>query len=298
MDRRECPTSMQAQQLLSFDLTDAKPFLKWAGGKSRLLKRIEPFLPPADLCARYHEPFLGGGAMFFHLRPETAFLSDRLQDVVIAFRVVRDNVDELIAKLENHQKRHAADAKAHYAAVRKQDPRNLSSVDKAARVIYLNKTCYNGIYRVNSAREFNVPMGVYKNPRIVDSETLYADSAALKNASLKHLDYSSALGKVSKGDFVYLDPPYWRQFTGYHQNGFGMEQQRNLARLFRSLHETGVHLMLSNGPDEDISGLYDGFRKIELDSTVVLSGSLKGRRKVKELLVINYDPDTGELLKS
>ena len=235
--------------------------------------------------------------MFFHLLPETAFLSDRLQEVVIAFRVVRDHPEELKSKLESHQRRHAREGEAYYKAVRAMSPRRLGSVERAARLIYLNKTCYNGVYRVNSGGEFNVPMGVYRKPNIVDVKTLDADSAALRKATIKHLDYSSAMDKVRKGDFVYLDPPYWGHFTGYHQNGFGMEHQERLSKLFMRLHKAGALLMLSNGPNEDISKLYAGFRTERLDSVVVLSGEAKGRKKVKELLVINYNPESGELVE-
>lgn len=234
--------------------------------------------------------------MFFRLRPQASFLSDRLQEVVIGFRVVRDNVDELKSRLAHYQKRHSAEGEPFYSATRKRNPRELDSVERAARLIYLNKTCYNGIYRVNSTGEFNVPMGVYKKPNILDSVTLDADSAALRSAVIKHLDYSTALDKLKRGDFVYLDPPYSGQFTGYHKNGFGMDDQESLAKLFRKLHEAGAHLMLSNGPDDFISRLYDGFRMEHLHSKVVLSGKTKGRRKVRQLLVINYNPESGELI--
>ena len=286
---------MQSQELLRYDLTGAKPFLKWAGGKSRMLKQMLPLLPPESFRERYYEPFLGGGAMFFSLRPQSAVLSDRLQEVVISFRVVRDNVDELKSRLRYYRRRHHEDAKTFYAMTRKTNPRGLDSVERAARLIYLNKTCYNGIYRVNSAWEFNVPMGVYKNPNILDSKTLDADSVALRRAAIKHLDYSSAVEKLGRGDFVYLDPPYSGQFTGYHKNGFGMEDQENLARVYRKLHDAGAHLMLSNGADERIRSLYQGFTRIHLEGRSVLSGKVKGRGKVEELLVINYDPKTGAL---
>jgi DNA adenine methylase len=287
---------LQSQQLVPYYLGEAKPFLKWAGGKGRLLAEIEPFLPPADLRQRYHEPFLGGGAMFFHLLPQTSFLSDRLQEVVITYRVVRDNLSELTAKLEDYQKRHFAGGKAFYYAVREADPKSLDMVERAARVIYLNKTCFNGIYRVNAAGKFNVPMGVYKKPKIADEPTLSADSAALRNSTIKHLDYSNAMEKAKKHDFVYLDPPYFGRYTGYHQSGFTMEEQENLARMFKKLHDRGACLMLSDGSDERIANLYNGFTVVHLRSRVTLSGEVKGRREFEELLVINYDPKSGDLL--
>lgn len=234
--------------------------------------------------------------MFFHLKPPTAFLSDRLQDLTMAYRAVRDDLPELIELLSSYQRRHESQGKAFYYATRETDSRSLNPVERAARVIYLNKTCYNGVYRVNSAGRFNVPMGVYKSPRILDKPTLVADSAALKGSTIKHLDYTSALERVERGDFVYLDPPYFGQFTGYHQNGFAMGDQERLSEQFRSLHEKGALVLLSDGSDDWITKLYRGFKQVKLGSQSVLSGKVKGRGRVEELLVLNYDPQTGETL--
>jgi DNA adenine methylase len=289
---------LQSQQLVQYNLSRAKPFLKWAGGKSRLLEEIEQFLPPADIRQRYHEPFLGGGAMFFHLNPEHAWLSDKVRDLITTYRTVRDRVDELIDTLRDYEGLHGKEGKSFYEQVRAQKPTDLTPVKKAARFVYLNKTCYNGIYRVNNEGEFNVPMGRYERPRILDEPTLRTASAALKSTSIQPFDYAKALSSVKRGDFVYLDPPYWGRYTSYHQDGFGPERQGELARLCRKLSSRGAYLMMNNGADEEITKLYDGFRIINLRSRVFLSGKLKGRRIVGEFLILNYDSDRFELVKS
>jgi DNA adenine methylase len=288
---------LQSQQLVQYDLTEAKPFLKWAGGKSRLLKKIEPFLPPADVRQRYYEPFLGGGAMFFHLKPETAWLSDKVEDLIVTYRAVRDNIDDLVSILREYQDLHMKEGKSFYKQVRAQKARDFAPLKRAARFIYLNKTCYNGIYRVNDHGEFNVPMGRYERPRILDEPTLRSASVALENASIRPRDYAKALASVKKGDFVYLDPPYWGRYTSYHKDGFGVEQQEELARLFRKVSSRGAYVMMNNGADDEITKLYNGFRIINLRSRVFLSGKLKGRRVVGEFLVLNYEPDSFEIIR-
>ena len=282
--------------MLEQDDPDAKPFIKWAGGKRHLLSKIDRFLPQIGETTNYYEPFLGSGAMFFHLRPKSAILSDCLLDVVTAFRVVRDNVEDLIETLKPLEEGHKTRGSDFYYEVRRQDPKMLDNVHRAARFIYLNKTCYNGIYRVNSKGEFNVPIGLYKNPNILDAKTLRAASLVVKNASIRQADYTKSLQRVSKGDFVYLDPPYFGRFTSYHENGFGKDKQRELAEWFRRLHDRGAYLLMSNGAGEEIMRLYTEFNPIKLMNRVYLSGKLEGRRNMLELLVLNYDPTNGELV--
>lgn len=288
---------MRTQQLLELDTSDAKPFIKWAGGKRHLLAKIDYYLRPISAGTNYHEPFLGSGAMFFHLKPKSAFLSDCLLDVITAFRTVRDNVEELIEKLKPLEEGHKARGPDFYYEVRKQESKELDSVSRAARFIYLNKTCYNGIYRVNSKGKFNVPIGRYANPNILDEKTLRAASLVLKNVSIRQSDYTKSLQRVSKGDFAYLDPPYYGRFTGYHQNGFGMDEQKELAEWFRRLHDRGAYLLMSNGADEEILHHYTEFNPIKLMNRVYLSGKLEGRRNARELLVLNYNPESGELVR-
>lgn len=288
---------MRTLQLLEVDTSDAKPFIKWAGGKRHLLNKISHYLPPIKEETNYHEPFLGSGAMFFHLKPKSAYLCDCLLDVTNAFRVVRDNVEYLIQRLEALDKGHRTRSAEFYYEVRKQDPKELDNVQRAARFIYLNKTCYNGIYRVNSSGKFNVPIGRYKDPKIVDSKTLRTASVVLRHASIRQSDYTKSLQRVSKGDFVYLDPPYYGRFSSYHQNGFGRDEQKELAEWFRKLHNRGAFLLMSNGTDEEIIKQYNAFNPVRLMSRVYLSGKLEGRKNAQELLIMNYDPKTGELLK-
>lgn len=234
--------------------------------------------------------------MFFHIQPRSAFLSDRLLEVVNSFRVVRDNVVNLIERLKYYEKRHTREGSLFFYRIRKVNPKTLDTVERAARFIYLNKTCYNGIYRVNDSGLFNVPIGSYDHPGIVDAERLTTASAILREIVIKHLDYRTALDKVERGDFVYLDPPYSGRFTSYHQNGFGSDEQEELASEFKRLHRKGVLMLMSNGADDRIVQMYKEFKMVTLQSRVYLSGKLEGRRKVPELLVLNYDPKTAKLL--
>lgn len=260
------------------------PFLKWAGGKRKLISQYEPFFP--SRIARYFEPFLGGGAVFFHLAPKTAFLSDSNDALVALYRVVKDDVDRLIAKLKEHK-----NEEAYYYRVRALSPDTLSPVERAARFVYLNKTCYNGLYRVNSKNEFNVPFGKYKKPRICDEERLRSASALLANATLTVSDFADAVEPAKKGDFVYFDPPYapltkTANFTSYTDKGFGEEEQVRLAETVARLAKKNVSVMVSNSDTPRIRDLYRAFRIVEVQAARAINSKGNGRGKVTELLVI------------
>lgn len=247
----------------------ARPFLRWAGGKQRLLPELLQRVP--EKFERYHEPFLGGGALFFALRPKKAVLSDVNPDLVVAYWAVRDKVASVIRCL----RRLAADREkeghlAHYHKVRKLDTLKLTDHYWAARTIYLNKTCFNGLWRVNKKGEFNVPMGRSKSPpTICDEDNLRACSKALQGVEIIHESFENVLRRrVGKSDFVYLDPPYvpvnvggTKSFTAYAKEGFGPEDQKRLAETMRVLKdEKHARVLLSNAGSRKVEELYEGFR--------------------------------------
>ncbi|RJP47946.1 MAG: DNA adenine methylase [Anaerolineaceae bacterium] len=266
----------------------AKPFIKWAGGKAQLLPQMSNLFPPKDQIGRYFEPFLGGGAVFFHLQPPKSFLSDSNHDLVELYQAVKNNVEELIHALKPHK-----NEPDYFYEVRAQKPAALSQIQKAARFIYLNKTCFNGLYRVNSKGEFNVPFGKYKNPAICDAEGLRAASMALKHATITNADYQSVLDKARPTDFIYFDPPYHplsktSSFTSYTSDRFGEGEQKELANVYRELANRGCFVMLSNSDTPLIREIYKDFNIYEIQATRAINSKPEGRGKITELLIINY----------
>ncbi|MGF1568194.1 MAG: DNA adenine methylase [Nodosilinea sp.] len=264
-----------------------RPFLKWAGGKTRLLSQYEPFFPTA--VNTYYEPFLGGGAVFFHLveRTQRAVLGDINPALVNVYRCVRDHTDALVSELANHQRYHSHD---YYYAMRQQ--RDLPSpVAQAARLIYLNKTCYNGLYRENSQGHFNVPMGKYKNPAICDADLLRAASAALQTAEIVPFSFETILDwPLSRRDLIYFDPPYHpisptSHFTAYNRYGFTAQDQERLAEVFKTLADRGLRVMLSNSDCEFIRQLYQGFSTHRIEASRAINSQPQGRGKISELLI-------------
>ena len=273
----------------------AKPFLKWAGGKQRLLTQYQPHFPSE--FGRYVEPFVGGGAVFFHLwngrqLPKRVFLFDHNEELINAYRVVRDQVDGLIDLLAIHKKNHNRD---YFYHIRSLDRKGLalSEVERAARTIYLNKTCYNGLYRVNSKGQFNVPLGRYKNPGILAEETLKAASTALQIARLAVRDYQSLVQFAQPGDFFYFDPPYdplskTAHFTSYTANAFGDADQQSLAAVFAQLSDKGCLCMLSNSYTPFILALYQSFRIETVQAQRAINSNAKRRGTIREVVVLNY----------
>ncbi|MPZ06632.1 MAG: Dam family site-specific DNA-(adenine-N6)-methyltransferase [Nitrososphaeraceae archaeon] len=276
------------------------PFVKWAGGKTQLLDRIDKLVPKA--FDRYFEPFLGGGALFYHLamnRQFIAYLSDINQELINVYEVVKSNVEGLIDVLRVFKEEYYKAPEIFYRELRDEfDTENRSRVEKAAKLITLNKTCYNGLYRVNSHGKFNVPMGRYKNPIIYDSKNLR--NASLILGSLEsHLyweDYQKILAdKAQEGDFVYLDPPYnpmtsTANFTGYTGTGFTKKDQECLAKIFKELDTRGCKILLSNSDTEYVKELYADYAKNILQVTVRRNINSRASKRLghMELLIRNY----------
>jgi len=275
----------------------AKPFLKWAGGKGKLAPLIIERAPKR--IARYHEPFLGGGAVFFSLQEAglvgEASLADSNADLMATYTAVRDDVGGVIAALgelsEEYLSRESSQRGLYYYEVRNQ--RRLRRPDrKAARLLFLNKTCYNGLYRVNSKGHFNVPHGRYVRPTILDSERLREASASLAGAELRAEDFATACARAQPGDFVYLDPPYQplsatSAFTKYTGADFGFADQQRLRDAFDDLTARGVPALLSNSSHPDIEELY---REYEIDRVPMgraINSNGRGRAPIDELLVSN-----------
>lgn len=266
-----------------------RPFLKWAGGKGRLLAQFEPLFP--EKIGDYHEPFLGSGAVFFRLRERIggrAYLSDSIEELVHTFRTVRDDAESLI----RHLGRHVYES-GHYYRVRAQNPARLSPPGIAARFIYLNRTGFNGLYRVNKSGRFNVPFGRYTNPTICDAAGLRAAAAALAGADLDRRSFAELPGWAEPGDFVYLDPPYQpltktANFTAYTAGGFGENEQRQLAGVCRELDRLGARFMLSNSDTPLIREIYSGFDIRRVFAARAINASASRRGKVSEVVVRNY----------
>ncbi len=272
----------------AYKRVDAAPFIKWAGGKRKLIPDFAPYFPPMQQIERYFEPFLGGGAVFFHLQHPCSFLSDSNEDLIEVYQVVKNKVEDLIQALQKHR-----NEEAYYYQVRSQNPETLSSVERAARFIFLNKTCYNGLYRVNSSGQFNVPFGRYKSPLICDPFGLRAANLALQRAEIVAADFEAALANAEHHDFVYCDPPYHplsetSSFTAYTAGKFGISDQERLARVYRDLDRRGCYVMLSNSDMPLIRELYADFRIIEVQAPRAISSKADGRGKITELLIINY----------
>ena len=282
-----------------------RPFLKWAGGKTRLLPVLSESAPP--VFNRYHEPFLGGGALFFALweagEIEKATLSDSNPDLVNAYLQVRDNLDGLLSTLRQLSDEYFSetDRAAAYYHVRSDEP--TEPISRAARLLFLNKTCFNGLYRVNQSGRFNVPHGRYKNPRVYDPDLLRRASAALKVAELKVADFEQACSEVSPNDFVYFDPPYHpvsetARFTSYTAKDFGWDDQVRLADVAHSLAEAAF-VLVSNSAHSDVEGLYAarGFAVTRVSAPRSINSNGARRGPVGEMLAVNY-PISSELSSS
>jgi DNA adenine methylase len=269
----------------------AHPFLKWAGGKGAIAQRIASLFP-ADVRERpYREPFLGGGAMFFYLRPEEAHLSDTLADLITAYQAVQTSVEPLIKRLEKLRETHSSEQYYELRA-RFNAERDAPALDRASWLIYLNKTCFNGLFRTNRDGQFNVPVGRFANPRIVDPDKIRVSAAALGNAEIRHATFDHLLDEAQPGDFIYLDPPYvplskTSSFSAYADGGFGAEDQARLARTFRELDERGCLLALSNSDTPIVRDLYAGFEVTPIVAPRAISARGSARGETTELLVRN-----------
>lgn len=271
---------------------DPRPFLKWVGGKTQLLEQLQPLLPPT--FRRYFEPFVGGAALFFDLRAKERLnaeitLSDVNAELVDAYVAIRDQVDDVIAVLRDHK--YESD---YYYEVRKLDRSKLTLPQRAARTVFLNKTGYNGLYRVNRSGQFNVPFGRFTNPAFCDVENLRACSRALRGVDITCADFEAVLENARKGDFVYFDPPYvplspTSDFTAYIPGGFGEGEQRKLAKVFGKLAKRGVYAMLSNSDTPFVRELYKDFDIETVYAARSVNSNAARRGKLPEVVVRTYD---------
>jgi DNA adenine methylase len=267
-----------------------RPVLKWAGGKGRLLPHLLRLTP--EKFSAYHEPFIGGGALFFRLAGQVTanrvFLSDVNPALIDVYIALRDCPNEVIDILRVH-----VYERDYYYRIRALNPDDLTLPERAARIIYLNKTCYNGLFRENRAGQFNVPFGRYKNPTICDEPNLRAASRALQGVDIARRNFATVLEFARPGDFVYFDPPYHplsatANFTAYDRNGFGPDDQRHLRDVFATLGERGVRAMLSNSDTPFIRELYQGFAVDEVFAARAVNSKANGRGKIAEVIVRNF----------
>jgi|SRR5690554_2154404 len=270
-----------------------QPFLKWAGGKRQLLPTIRRYIPRQ--FSTYYEPFVGAGAVLYALHPVKAVINDINTELINCYRVLKEAPEELLQDLAQHK-----NDVEYYYQIRDQDRKSsfkhFSAVQRASRIIFLNKTCYNGLFRVNSAGHFNVPFGRYKNPKILDEQGLKAVSRYLNENKVEILntDFERAVDLGEKGDFVYFDPPYdpisdTSSFTGYSLNGFGREEQRRLRKVFGELDKKGCYVLLSNSATEFICDLYKDYKIVTVSANRAINSKADGRGKIDEVLVMNYD---------
>src|SRR5437016_2910799 len=284
---------------LSFRPKFPQPFLKWAGGKSQLLPQISKVFPKT--FKKYFEPFLGGGAVFFYLRPHKATISDSNIEIFKACTVIRDELDSLLSKLEWYQRQRIS--RRFYERIRKLDPENLPDNERAARFIFLNKTCYNGLYRVNKKGKFNVPFGKYsKMPTLYDKENLLEVRSLLQSTKIMFASYETPLERAEGGDFVYMDPPYSVDpdatgFTTYTKEDFSASDQRHLASKFKELDRRGCIVLLSNSDNKTVRELYSDYSAttMQIQAGRMISCVGSQRTGFRELLIMNYKPPADTL---
>ena len=267
-------------------------FIKWAGGKKQLLDQFKLYFPKK--INRFFDPFVGGGTITFHIiknyNPKEVFISDINEELINTYKVIKNNVDELIEILKKYKEKHNKEI---YYIVRAEDPSLLSEVTRAARFIYLNKTCFNGLYRVNSKGKFNVPMGSYKNPSILMEQDLREISKLLKNIKISVMSFEKMIPLAKKGDFIYFDPPYYplkkgNGFTTYTKGNFLEEEQKQLAEVFKKLDKKDCKVMLSNSDTKFIKDLYKDYKISFVKANRMINCNGNGRGKINEVVVINY----------
>src|SRR5438445_5074181 len=288
---------MLKQQYKQITSLVPKPFVKWAGGKRQLLPILSQYVP--QNFDTYFEPFLGGGAVLFHLIFQKlhleCFVSDLNSTLILSYVTIRDNVDELIITIEKHSENYFKNPEEYYYRIIECNSKN--QIDKVSRLVFLNKNCFNGLYRVNSKGKFNVPIGRYVNPNIVNKENLLAVSHVLqsKEISIKCEDFTTSLKRAQKDDFVYLDPPYQpvsstANFTSYTNDSFSLKDQERLFAEFQKLDSKGCKVMLSNSKSEEVIDLFSEYSDnvIEINTNRFINSNSKKRTGHTEILVKNY----------
>ncbi|MDR2152006.1 MAG: DNA adenine methylase [Helicobacteraceae bacterium] len=291
----------------------AKPFLKWAGGKRQLLARFDELYPlelKTGAIANYYEPFVGSGAVFFDISRKypikKAYLYDSNEALILTYKTLKENAAELIDLLRKYQSKYdrfnaEKRKELYYKEREKYNKNDGDNPQKAARTIFLNKTCYNGLFRVNSAGLFNTPSGDYKNPLICDENNLIAASMALQNAEITFADFERVEADIKDNSFVYFDPPYRpisksANFNNYGKNGFNDDEQKRLANLFRRLDKQGAKIMLSNSDPKNIDKndhffdeLYKDYRVRRVAASRMINSNAAKRGIINEIIVTNYE---------
>jgi DNA adenine methylase len=275
-----------------------KPYLKWAGGKRQLLPEIRKYLPARANTYTYYEPFVGAGAVFFDVQPSKAVINDFNSELILTYKAIRENVEKLIELLNEHKNKNTRE---YYYTIRNLDRDavkfgGLTETEKAARLIFLNKTCYNGLYRVNSRGQFNVPCGRQKNPSIYDEVVLTRISAYLNDndITIKNTGYEQAVSGADKNSFVYFDPPYHSpgktNFTEYHAEGFGEDAQKRLHSVYMELTQKDIKCLLSNSDTELIRDLYSHkfLDIIPVQAKRRINSNSAGRGDTGEVLIRNW----------
>ena len=278
-------------------LVTPKPFVKWAGGKRQLIPILHQNLP--ESFGTYYEPFLGGGALLFHIltdkNSQKCSISDLNSDLVLAYTTIRDRIDSLIVSLKNHEKNYQKNSESYYYSIRESNPR--SAIEKTSRLIFLNRTCFNGLYRVNSKGKFNVPLGKYSNPNIVNEENLRAVSHILQSSriSIKCRDFEAVLRDAKKGDLIYFDPPYQpvsatANFTSYTNKDFTYDDLTRLAELCLKLDSRGCNVLLSNSDSKEVAEVFakNTWKITRIEANRSINSNSKKRTGHFELLIKNY----------
>ena len=278
-------------------LVTPKPFVKWAGGKRQLIPILNQNIP--ESFGTYYEPFLGGGALLFHIltdkNGQKCSISDLNSDLVLAYTTIRDRIDSLIASLKNHEKNYQKNSESYYYSIRESNPR--SEIEKTSRLIFLNRTCFNGLYRVNSKGKFNVPLGKYSNPNIVNEENLRAVSHILQSSriSIKCRDFEAVLRDAKKGDLIYFDPPYQptsatANFTSYTNKDFTYDDLTRLAELCLKLDSRGCNVLLSNSDSKEVADIFatNPWKITRIEANRSINSNSKKRTGHFELLIKNY----------
>ena len=286
-----------AQEYRQIAVSEPKPFVKWVGGKRQLMQDLENNFPKQ--FTTYHEPFLGGGAVMFNLLTKKSQLScnvsDFNSDLILAYVTIRDKLEKLIESLENHSKNYHKNSTEYYYQVRKQEPKQ--QIEKVSRLLFLNKTCFNGLYRVNKKGQFNVPLGRYTNPNIVNKENLTAVSKILQSKKIKIScrDFEAVLGDAKKGDLVYFDPPYQpvsstANFTSYTHRDFTEDDLERLAKLADQLHSKGCYVLLSNSNSKTVKDFFSKkYWKISsINVNRAINSNAQKRTGHKEIIIKNY----------
>lgn len=273
------------------------PVVKWVGGKRQLLPEIKKYFPKK--FNTYFEPFVGGGAVLFELQPKNAIVNDINKELINLYSVIQNNVEELIDKLSDTDT--YSNTSECYYRIRELDREpqkynKMTGIDRAARILYLNKTCYNGLYRVNSVGEFNSPFGSYKNPNIINEITLRAVNKYFNESNIKFLngDFEKTVKNAKKWDFIYFDPPYapiskTSNFTGYNESGFGENEQMRLKKLCDALDKKGVKFLLSNSDCELIRKLYKDYNIVTIKAKRAINSNGNNRGNISEVLIRNYE---------